>query len=249
MGLKDMEIRLNNAIMQSQKVITQTVPVYASPVMPAGEISIDGKTQAKVSFEETTPAEAPLDGIMPAEVSIEETAAEMPTPEAETDITAGSDLSGNLDFDFSAEEAAGPAEENHPEQIEEDDSAPVKEEAQAIPEPEEADPEPAVEPAEEEPIVEKEEKAPAKKEPAQKSASKKSKAAKETKAPEIDTSNPNKQLGADEIEALFATMSQEATESAPESENETPASAVDLSDPNKHLSADEIAALFSSMGA
>jgi hypothetical protein len=84
---------------------------------------------------------------------------------------------------------------------------------------------------------------------AQKPASKKSKAVKETKEPEIDTSNPNKQLGADEIEALFASMSQEATESAPEPEKETPAPAIDLSDPNKHLSADEIAALFSSMGA
>jgi hypothetical protein len=221
MGIKDMEIRLNNAIMQSQKVITQAVPVYASPVMPA-EASSEGTTPAKVSFEETTPAEIPFEGTVPAEVSFEETAAEAPALGTETDATAGLDMSENLDFesiknpvdetafDFTSEEAAGPAEEDHLEQIAEEVSAQVNEEAQEIPE---------------------------------------SKEAKESKAPEIDTSNPNKQLGADEIEALFASMSQEATESAPEPEKETPAPAIDLSDPNKHLSADEIAALFSSMGA
>jgi hypothetical protein len=261
MGIKDMEIRLNNAIMQSQKVITQTVPVYASPVMTAGEAPIDVKTPGKVSVEETTSAEAPFDGTVPAEVSFEETTAEVPTLGKETDMTAGLDMSGNLDFestkipveetafDSIAEEAAGPAEEGHLEQIAEEVSAQVKEEAQAIPESKEAVFEPAVEPAEEEPAVEKKQEASAKKTSAQKPASKKAKAAKETKAPEIDTSNPNKQLGADEIEALFASMSQEATESAPEPEKETPAPAIDLSDPNKHLSADEIAALFSSMGA
>jgi hypothetical protein len=260
MGIKDMEIRLNNAIMQSQKVITQAVPVYAPPVMPAGEAPSDGTTPAKASIENTTSTEIPFDGTVPAEVSFDETAAETPAQEAGTDITVGLDMSGNLDFesiknpveekafDFTTEEAAGPAEEDHLEQIAEDVSAQVNEEVQAIPESKEPVPEPAVESVEE-PAAKKADEAPSEKKSAQKPASKKAKAAKETKAPEIDTSNPNKQLGADEIEALFASMSQEATESAPEPEKDTPAPAIDLSDPNKHLSADEIAALFSSMGA
>jgi hypothetical protein len=254
MGIKDMEIRLNNAIMQSQKIVAQAVPVYASPVMTTGEASIDGTAQAKVSFENTTSTEAPFDGTVPAEVSFEETAAEAPAQEAGTDITVGLDMSGNLDFESiknPVEETSFDftTEEQPLEQIAENVSAQVNEEAQEIPEAKDAVFETAVEPAEEELAVEKTQEAPAKKASAQKPASKKSKAAKETKEPEIDTSNPNKQLGADEIEALFASMSQEATESAPEPEKETPAPAIDLSDPNKHLSADEIAALFSSMGA
>jgi hypothetical protein len=253
MGIKDMEIRLNNAIMQSQKIVAQAVPVYASPVMTTGEASIDGTAQAKVSFENTTSTEAPFDGTVPAEVSFEETAAEVPAQEAGTDITVGLDMSGNIDFESiknPVEETAFDftTEEKHLEQIAENVSAQVNEEAQAVQESKEAVPEPVAEPVEE-PAAKKADEVPVENVSAQKPASKKSKAVKETKEPEIDTSNPNKQLGADEIEALFASMSQEATESAPEPEKETPAPAIDLSDPNKHLSADEIAALFSSMGA
>jgi hypothetical protein len=62
--------------------------------------------------------------------------------------------------------------------------------------------------------------------------------------------DPNKQLSADEIAALFASANAAPTP-APEPEPEPePTSAPVLSDdPNKQLSADEIAALFASMGS
>ena len=70
-------------------------------------------------------------------------------------------------------------------------------------------------------------------------------------APKPDLSDPNKQLSPDEIAALFASMTDEVTDSAPQpAVEETPkAPEVDLSDPNRQLSPDEIAALFSSMSS
>lgn len=76
-------------------------------------------------------------------------------------------------------------------------------------------------------------------------------------APELDLSDPNKQLSPDEIAALFASMTDDVTNSTPEPAAEEPAPVaeppktpdVDLSDPNRQLSPDEIAALFSSMSS
>ena len=70
-------------------------------------------------------------------------------------------------------------------------------------------------------------------------------------APEPDLSDPNKQLSPDEIAALFASMTDEVTDSAPQPAVEEPPKApeADLSDPNRQLSPDEIAALFSSMSS
>ncbi|MCI5856629.1 MAG: hypothetical protein MR016_04595, partial [Agathobacter sp.] len=70
-------------------------------------------------------------------------------------------------------------------------------------------------------------------------------------------SDPNKQLSPDEIAALFASMTDDVTNSTPEPAAEEPAPVaeppktpdVDLSDPNRQLSPDEIAALFSSMSS
>ncbi len=66
--------------------------------------------------------------------------------------------------------------------------------------------------------------------------------------PAISTENadPNKQLSADEIAALFASAAGAAPEPEPEPEPEKPPMP-DLSDPNKTLSPDEIAALFANM--
>lgn len=64
-----------------------------------------------------------------------------------------------------------------------------------------------------------------------------------------DLSDPNKQLSADEIAALFANADvAEEPESIPEAEIESE-EVPDLSDPNKQLSADEIAALFANADA
>lgn len=83
--------------------------------------------------------------------------------------------------------------------------------------------------------------------------------------PEIDLSDPNKAMSADDIAALFAALGNTAEPAAlekpepmPEIAKETepePAAAeapvipeVDLSDPNKAMSADDIAALFAALG-
>jgi hypothetical protein len=163
MGVKDMEIRLNNAIMQSQKIAAQAAPVYESPI----------KEQ-----------EAPIPS------------------DAKTDVGESS--------------VEGMAEQTVQENIPDDTVSGVEE---AMVEPESKDVPVSVE--------------------------------EETPAQEADLSNPNKKLDTDEIDSLFASISQEATESAPEEEpsEEQPAPQIDLSDPNKRMSADEIAALFSSMGA
>ena len=75
--------------------------------------------------------------------------------------------------------------------------------------------------------------------------------------PAVDTglteehSDPNRTMSADEIAALFANMENNDKQPEPEPEPvpEPEAPAIDMSDPNKQLSPDEIAALFASMGA
>lgn len=78
--------------------------------------------------------------------------------------------------------------------------------------------------------------------------------------PEVDLSDPNKAMSADDIAALFAALggAEEEPEPAPEisvEEEPEPAATeapvipeVDLSDPNKAMSPDDIAALFAAMG-
>ena len=79
--------------------------------------------------------------------------------------------------------------------------------------------------------------------------------------PEVDLSDPNKAMSADDIAALFATLGNTAEPAAAEepepmpeiSVEEEPEPApvipeVDLSDPNKAMSADDIAALFAALG-
>ena len=117
--------------------------------------------------------------------------------------------------------------------IEEPAPEPVVEEAAPVIE----EPEPIIEEPAPEPVVE--EAAPVVEEPAP------------AAAPEPDLSDPNKQLSPDEIAALFASMTDEVTDSAPQPAVEEPPKApeADLSDPNRQLSPDEIAALFSSMSS
>lgn len=74
--------------------------------------------------------------------------------------------------------------------------------------------------------------------------------------PEIDMSNPNKELSADEIAALFASAGGEPEASVAEKAEEAPVEPepapampeLDMSNPNKELSPDEIALLFASAG-
>lgn len=150
------------------------------------------------------------------------------------------------------EQISGTAIEEEPVTVKEAASAPAEEPAAGMavePEPEvmeEPAPEMAVE-AEPAPVVAEAEPEPA---PA---------------VPEIDLSDPNKAMSADDIAALFAALGNTAEPAAvekpepmPEIAKETepePAAAeapvipeVDLSDPNKAMSADDIAALFAALG-
>lgn len=240
MSLKDMEIRLSNAIMQSQKVVTQAAPVYATPMMTA-------TTQQVVS--QPVPMEIPqseepiVEDFIPepimeeAPVPVEEpepvVAESMPEPvvaEPLPEPVVAEPLPESVveEVPAPAVDLSDPNKKMDPDEIAalfasmSGDVTPAEEPNSVVEEPL---PEPVIE----------QETTPA--------------------AQEVDLSDPNKQLGPDEIAALFASMTQEVTESAPESEpvvEEEPAQsapAIDLSDPNKQLSPDEIAALFSSMGA
>lgn len=237
MSLKDMEIRLNNAIMQSQKMVAAAQPVYAPPVMSAPsnmtavpdvqpEITIP-QSDSIISEEPVIPDFAPSFAEEPIVEEVPEAAIEPeletiiepepvvePEPVAEPVIDL-SDPGKKLGDDEIAALFASMSQ----------DMATMEEKAA------EEVPEPVIEEAAPQPVVESEPAA---------------------TTPAVDLSDPNKKLGDDEIAALFASMSQEVTESAPESEpvvepEPAPAPAVDLSDPNKQLSPDEIAALFASM--
>lgn len=119
------------------------------------------------------------------------------------------------------------------------------------------EPEPVIEPVQEEqPVVEPViEPAPVEDKP----VAEEQKVAEVPKAPEVDTSDPNRQLNPDEIAALFAGMQGDSADTAKEEQSvEEPASSpveqqvveqpktpeIDTSDPNRQLSPDEIAALF-----
>ena len=206
MQLKDTELRLNQAIMHGTKV-----------VIPAGTPSY---TQApQQAMPTTTPfAEPVLDSpvavedIFTEEPVLDELFAEEPAVEA---ISALDDI-----FATESVEETSIMEEVFPE--EETISESVIDEI--LPE-EEFSPEPV------------EEELP----------------------PMPDLSDPNKQMSADDIAALFANMAGDTApveEPAPESviEEVIPEPVVeevppmpDLSDPNKQMSADEIAALFANM--
>ena len=222
MSLKDMEIRLSNAIMQSQKVVTQAAPVYATPMMTA-------TTQQVVS--QPVPMEIPQSEEPIVEDFIPEPIMEeAPVPVEEPEPVVAEPLPESVveEVPAPAVDLSDPNKKMDPDEIAalfasmSGDVTPAEEPNSVVEEPL---PEPVIE----------QETTPA--------------------AQEVDLSDPNKQLGPDEIAALFASMTQKVTESAPESEpvvEEEPAQsapAIDLSDPNKQLSPDEIAALFSSMGA
>ena len=264
--LKNMELHLSNAIMQSQKNVAPAA-VYAAPVMQ----------QAPAPAPVTEPVvEEPMPVIEEPEPVVEEAAPVIEEPEPVVEEAAPV-----IEEPEPVVEEAAPVIEE-PEPVVEEPAPVVEESAPAAaPEPDLSDPnkqlspdeiaalfasmsdngadktpEPVVEePApvveEPEPVVEEaapvieepepvvEEPAPVVEEPAP------------AAAPEPDLSDPNKQLSPDEIAALFASMTDEVTDSAPQPAVEEPPKApeADLSDPNRQLSPDEIAALFSSMSS
>ena len=237
--MKDMELRLNAALSQNQKVIVQSAPASFGTTSDEksflNEVMADEVADTDDDLEETVEPE-PV--VVPEPNSAPEpVAAPEPIPEPEPEPVAA------------------------PEPIQEPESEPVAA-PEPIPEPEPvAAPEPIPEPepvAAPEPIPEPESVAAPEPIPEPEPVA----------APE-PASDSNRSLSPDEIAALFANMGNDSTSEAKEEPVQEPAPEViekptvaekteapadstqpmpDSSDPNKTLSPDEIAALFANMG-
>ena len=260
-AMKDMELRLNQTIMNSQKVVVSqpqvSVPV-ATPVEPQ---------PAPQNHVEETPVE-PEESMKP-EPEISPDLEENPEPEISPDLEENPepeilpDLEESLEPEISLEPEEDMEPEILPDIPEEEDLKPEEEPPimaadEIIP----PDPEEAIEEAEElvepDPIPEEaivdeadDENLP-----------------EEELPPMPDLSDPNRSMSPDEIAALFANMgndnnadkveepAEETVEpedipepiEEPEAVKEAPLQPEEPADPNKALSPDEIAALFASMG-
>ena len=266
-AMKDMELRLNQTIMNSQKVVVSqpqvSVPV-ATPVEPQ---------PAPQSYVEETPVEPEIspepEESMEPEPEISPDLEENPEPEISPDLEENPepeilpDLEESLEPEISLEPEEDMEPEILPDIPEEEDLKPEEEPPimaadEIIP----PDPEEAIEEAEElvepDPIPEEaivdeadDENLP-----------------EEELPPMPDLSDPNRSMSPDEIAALFANMgndnnadkveepAEETVEpedipepiEEPEAVKEAPLQPEEPADPNKALSPDEIAALFASMG-
>ena len=266
-AMKDMELRLNQTIMNSQKVVVSqpqvSVPV-ATPVEPQ---------PAPQNHVEETPVEPEIspepEESMEPEPEISPDLEENPEPEISPDREENPepeilpDLEESLEPEISLEPEEDMEPEILPDIPEEEDLKPEEElpimaADEIIP----PDPEEAIEEAEElvepDPIPEEaivdeadDENLP-----------------EEELPPMPDLSDPNRSMSPDEIAALFANMgndnnadkveepAEETVEpedipepiEEPEAVKEAPLQPEEPADPNKALSPDEIAALFASMG-
>ena len=266
-AMKDMELRLNQTIMNSQKVVVSqpqvSVPV-ATPVEPQ---------PAPQNHVEEIPAEPEIspepEESMEPEPEISPDLEENPEPEISPDLEENPepeilpDLEESLEPEISLEPEEDMEPEILPDIPEEEDLKPEEElpimaADEIIP----PDPEEAIEEAEElvepDPIPEEaivdeadDENLP-----------------EEELPPMPDLSDPNRSMSPDEIAALFANMgndnnadkveepAEETVEpedipepiEEPEAVKEAPLQPEEPADPNKALSPDEIAALFASMG-
>ena len=266
-AMKDMELRLNQTIMNSQKVVVSqpqvSVPV-ATPVEPQ---------PAPQNHVEETPVEPEIspepEESMEPEPEISPDLEENPEPEISPDLEENPepeilpDLEESLEPEISLEPEEDMEPEILPDIPEEEDLKPEEEPPimaadEIIP----PDPEESIEEAEElvepDPIPEEaivdeadDENLP-----------------EEELSPMPDLSDPNRAMSPDEIAALFANMGnddnadkagepvEETVEpedipepiEEPEAVKEAPLQPEEPADPNKALSPDEIAALFASMG-
>lgn len=255
LAIKDMELRLNQTIMNNQKVVVSqpqvSVPV-AAPVVPQ---------PAPQNHMEETPVEP--------EISPEPEESMEPEPEISPDLEENPepeilpDLEESLEPEISLEPEEDMEPEILPDIPEEEDLKPEEEPPimaadEIIP----PDPEEAIEEAEElvepDPIPED----------AIVEEANDGNLPEEELSPMPDLSDPNRSMSPDEIAALFANMgndnnadkveepAEETVEpedipepiEEPEAVKEAPLQPEEPADPNKALSPDEIAALFASMG-
>ena len=266
-AMKDMELRLNQTIMNSQKVVVSqpqvSVPV-ATPVEPQ---------PAPQNHVEETPVEPEIslepEESMEPEPEISPDLEENPEPEISPDLEENPepeilpDLEESLEPEISLE----PEEDMEPEilpdipeeeSFEPEEEPPIMAADEIIP----PDPEEAIEEAEE--LVEPD---PIPEEAIVEEADDEN-LPEEELPPMPDLSDPNRSMSPDEIAALFANMgndnnadkveepAEETVEpedipepiEEPEAVKEAPLQPEEPADPNKALSPDEIAALFASMG-
>ena len=266
-AMKDMELRLNQTIMNSQKVVVSqpqvSVPV-ATPVEPQ---------PAPQNHVEETPVEPEIspepEESMEPEPEISPDLEENPEPEISPDLEENPepeilpDLEESLEPEISLE----PEEDMDPEilpdipegeSFEPEEEPPVMAADEIIP----PDPEESIEEAEE--LVEPD---PIPEDAIVEEANDEN-LPEEELSPMPDLSDPNRAMSPDEIAALFANMGnddnadkagepvEETVEpedipepiEEPEAVKEAPLQPEEPADPNKALSPDEIAALFASMG-
>lgn len=274
-AMKDMELRLNQTIMNSQKVVVSqpqvSVPV-ATPVEPQ---------PAPQNHVEETPVEP--------EISPEPEESMEPEPEISPDLEENPEpeISPDLEPEISLEPEESPQPEILPE-LEESPELEISPELEESPEPEilpDIPEEENLKPEEEPPVMAADEIIPPDPEEAIEEAEElvepdpipedaiveeanDENLPEEELSPMPDLSDPNRAMSPDEIAALFANMGnddnadkagepvEETVEpedipepiEEPEAVKEAPLQPEEPADPNKALSPDEIAALFASMG-
>lgn len=267
LAIKDMELRLNQTIMNSQKVVVSqpqvSVPV-AAPVVPQ---------PAPQNHVEETPVEPEIspepEESMEPEPEISPELEENPEPEILPDLEESLEPEISLGLEESPEPEISPELEESPEpeilpdipeeeNLKPEEDLPVMAADEIIP----PDPEEAIEEAEE--LVEPD---PIPEDAIVEEANDEN-LPEEELSPMPDLSDPNRAMSPDEIAALFANMGnddnadkagepvEETVEpedipepiEEPEAVKEAPLQPEEPADPNKALSPDEIAALFASMG-
>ena len=261
LAIKDMELRLNQTIMNSQKVVVSqpqvSVPV-ATPVEPQ---------PAPQNHVEETPVEPEIspepEESMEPEPEILPDLEESMEPEPEISPEPEESMEPEPEISPEPEESMEPDPEILPdipeeESFEPEEEPPVMAADEIIP----PDPEESIEEAEE--LVEPD---PIPEDAIVEEANDENLPEKEL-SPMPDLSDPNRAMSPDEIAALFANMGnddnadkagepvEETVEpedipepiEEPEAVKEAPLQPEEPADPNKALSPDEIAALFASMG-
>lgn len=260
-AMKDMELRLNQTIMNSQKVVVSqpqvSVPV-ATPVEPQ---------PAPQDHVEETPVEPEIspepEESMEPEPEISPDLEESMEPEPEISPEPEESMEPEPEISPEPEESMEPDPEILPdipeeESFEPEEEPPVMAADEIIP----PDPEESIEEAEE--LVEPD---PIPEDAIVEEANDEN-LPEEELSPMPDLSDPNRAMSPDEIAALFANMGnddnadkagepvEETVEpedipepiEEPEAVKEAPLQPEEPADPNKALSPDEIAALFASMG-
>ena len=261
LAIKDMELRLNQTIMNSQKVVVSqpqvSVPVTA-PVVPQ---------PAPQNHMEETPVEPEIspepEESMEPEPEISPDLEESMEPEPEISPEPEESMEPEPEISPEPEESMEPDPEILPdipeeESFEPEEEPPVMAADEIIP----PDPEESIEEAEE--LVEPD---PIPEDAIVEEANDEN-LPEEELSPMPDLSDPNRAMSPDEIAALFANMGnddnadkagepvEETVEpedipepiEEPEAVKEAPLQPEEPADPNKALSPDEIAALFASMG-